>query len=111
MSEKVRLPKAICDALDRVRKDHYNSEIIYKRLEHTWLLENEILCDVASDLLMRALVLGYEPELTAEEQLKELYYTPYVMRNISQFDAYCKGIRDTLRIHGIHYDWLNGDAE
>lgn len=109
MSEKVKLPKDVCDALDRVKKDHYNSEIIYKRLEHTWILENEILCDVDSDLLMRSLVLGYEPEiLQPERELKELFQNVFNGEKDLYDMGYRYGAWDALRIHGIHYDWLEG---
>ena len=41
-----------------------------------------------------------------EEKIKDLYEHPPEFRQ----EAYRKGIRDALRIHGIHYDWIE-DAE
>ena len=46
----------------------------------------------------------YESELTNEEMTKEFL-------KLYQSQTYKKGVRDALRIHGIHYDWLEDDAE
>lgn len=103
MTEKVKLPKAVCDALDWTKHINYtNAEICYNIKRKSFKQPVEILNEQDADLIMRALVLGYEPELSAEEQIKDLYYCPPEYRESS----YRQGIRDALRIHGIHYDWL-----
>lgn len=78
MSEKVKLPKNICDALDWAKKNGY---------------------------LLPALTLGYEPEVTPEERIKERYKNGF--RGDSQ-GIFRAGIREALQIHGIKYDWLEG---
>ncbi len=110
MTEKVKLPKDVCDALDKASVIHDECTIIYKVLECSFFNELGVLCDVDANLLMRALVLGYEPEMTAEEQIKDLYFlnidfdTPY-------FRGFREGVSNALKIYGIKYDWLKGDAE
>ena len=105
MTEKVKLPKEVCDALDLEHKNWSNFEIILRTINNKWVLpKHRALNSADSDMLMRALVLGYEPELSTEEQLKDLYEHPPEFRQ----DAYRKGIRDALRIHGISYDWMEG---
>lgn len=89
MSQKVKLPKEVCDALDFAKKHDY---------------------------LVKALIFGYEPEMTPEEQMKEAYLLNKDMEIKDVFEqgmqvGYSMGVRETLRIHGIHYDWLEGDAE
>lgn len=112
MSEKVKLPKEICVLLDRVRQDlSCDSTIIYKSYNKSWKLEEGRLNYIDKGVLMRALVLGYEPEMTPEEQLKELYSTEFPEGTIDENSAFRMAIRETLRIHGIHYDWLDGDAK
>lgn len=109
MTEKVKLPKAVCDALDKANVIHDECSIIFKVLECSFFNELGVLCDVDANLLMKALVLGYEPELSAEEQVKFLYENHLNMTSAQTF--YQSGIRDALRIHGIRYEWLEDDAE
>lgn len=110
MSEKVKLPKEVCDALDKVMNPPFNyisSKIITNTVNQSWGFEKNVLNTVSVELLMRALVLGYEAELTAKEQIKHLYkYTPF-MRGQGEVLSYQKGIIDTLRVHGIKYDWMD----
>ncbi len=110
MSEKVKLPKDVCDALDKVFDVGYSPSQIISTCYHQvfpideWAVLNEQIADV----LMRALVLGYEPELSAEDELKNFYKKHQKVGEY--FDGVQKGIEETLRIHGIHYDWME-DAE
>lgn len=83
MSEKVKLPKEVCNALDWVKKHGY---------------------------LLPALTLGYEPEVTPEEQIKELYFS--TIGNDSFYEGGKKyGIKKALQSHGFNYSWLEDDAE
>lgn len=114
MTEKVKLPKEVCDALGSIdRKVLDNSEIFRMSSGKLWV-EQELYCLHRADknLLMRALVLGYEPELTAEELMKEVYFLPYQPEAIpnTMEEAFKEGVRAALDIHEIHYDWM-GDAE
>lgn len=112
--DRVQLPKEVCLALDELRESLSNAEIIrYIFLAHPDQAIRtlcEYLEKVDSDLIIKALVLGYEPELTAEERIKALFKNPPIA-NTSLHEIYQYAIRDTLRIHGISYDWLDGDAE
>lgn len=115
MSEKVKLPKQVCDALDKLQYKYSKCDILYRNMNSRWVGEYEVINDIDEDLLMIALVLGYEPELSAEEQIKELYMRPptkgYENSNRREHEkSYCGGMLDTLEILGIHYDWME-DAE
>jgi predicted small secreted protein len=112
MSEKVRLPKDVCDALDAVGKVHTYKTIISRHITKSWHEEYEILNEgnMGTILLMRALILGYEPELSVEEKAKELFFNCNE-NQFAGFDGpytivYRLGIIDGLRTHGIHYDWM-----
>jgi len=113
MSEKVKLPKEVCDALDEAIKTHpINSSIIlFRSYENAWKTKETIILNkISTEVIMRALVLGYEPELTAEQKLEELYWNPVDVEEF-EIEAHRKAIRDAFQIQGIHYDWLEDDAE
>lgn len=113
MTEKVKLPKAVCDVLDELLNTPYKNrpDYIIRDLyvdnelfdKYTSLHEADSILDI-----MRALVLGYEPELTPEERIKERYKNGF--RGDSQ-GIFRAGIREALQIHGIKYNWLEGDVE
>jgi hypothetical protein len=112
MSEKVKLPKDVCDALDLVQRifDISPASIVMDVLqkEHDYDERVKILNEQDANVIMRALVLGYEPELSAEEQIKHLYSDAPSIKGYYEIVYYQKGIRDALKIHGIHYDWMDG---
>lgn len=107
MTEKVKLPKEVCDALDACKNNHLsNVDIIEFNIRKIFKHKDDSLLNlVNTDLLMEALVLGYEPELTAEEQIKKDFFSIHCTNSEHDY-GYRQGIRSALRIHGIHYDWL-----
>jgi hypothetical protein len=107
MSEKVKLPKQVCDTLDYLKEMHSISEIFIFYNKKDFINQEAIrLYKIEADLLMRALVIGYEPELSPEEQLKFML-TKKHNKNID----YKSGAWYALKIHGIKYDWLEEYAE
>jgi hypothetical protein len=115
MIEKVKLPKDVCDSLDfAVNQTEMTNTQIVKAVYHKAHAfdELEILNEQNADEIMRALVLGYEPELSAEELMKEVYFLPYEPEATPETmeEAFKEGVRTALDIHGIHYDWMS-DAE
>jgi hypothetical protein len=110
MSEKVKLSKNVCDALNQAKG--YNIEII--KVLTTWedkrtfypFFEPLLGCDV--ETIRKALEVGYESELTAEEQMKIDYFATIESPNFDYGDKVgcVMGVRNALRIHGIYYDWL-----
>jgi hypothetical protein len=118
MNEKVKLPKDVCDALDLVQKVYEMSpasivmDVLQK--EHDYDDRIKVLNKQEAGIIMRALVLGYEPELSEEEKAKKLFFDCNE-KQFAGFDGpytivYRLGIIDGLRTHGIHYDWME-DAE
>lgn len=72
MTKKVQLAKEVCYLLDKAFSAGFtNVSIFEKSCAKGWRLkEYAVLNNIDNELLMRALVLGYEPELTAEEKTK-----------------------------------------
>ena len=113
MTEKVKLPKEVCDALDVVKEltpTWSNAGIIVQTCKKGWLSEElKILNDQDADIIASALVLGYEPEQTQSEKLEYLYQNAHLLWEKRECFAYRQAIVDTLHILEIHYDWK--DAE
>ena len=113
MDKKVRLPKEVCDALDYAINECAKKKpnIVAITLGRNWYSTHKEFCVLNQqdpEVIMRALVLGYEPELTAEEQLKVYFQSPSLVRS----GTYRGGVIDALRTHGIYYEWLEPeDAE
>jgi hypothetical protein len=113
MNEKVKLQKSVCDVLDEMlKKQNYTNQNVIE--EYLNMKLNDVYLDeirkIDFEILIRALVYGYEPELTAEEQIRAKY--EYYNLNKTQYSyGYHKGVIDALQIHGIYYDWLEDDAE
>lgn len=113
MGEKVKLPKELCDVFDRV----LNCAIP--------MLPSDLFLEIATgagtptmylaiknidhETIMRALVLGYEPEQTPEERIKKIWDENELVCDFA--NGIREGIKQALRIHGIEYDWLDSDAE
>lgn len=112
MSEKVKLPKAVCDALDYAKEimHTYDYRIVSKIVNEGFVTEEvKILNKQKPSEIMRALVLGYEPKVTPEEQIKKIWDQNELVCDFS--NGIREGIKQTLLIHGIKYDWLNGDLK
>lgn len=109
---KVRLPVEICEALDKVVGIKKMGEIISRTYSGKWgdpevLVLNDLrYLDVEMDDFIRALINGYQPILTPEEKIKEIYFMPYNMGNRTPWEAYKEGLEDACLIHGIRYDWM-----
>jgi len=109
MTEKVKLPKNVCDALDYLKDRTSLSDVkilidtFYKRHSE----EETLILNIQNPSeIMRALSRGYEVELTAEEQIKALWNEQEKVCDYA--NGIREGIKQTLRIHGIKYDWLDG---
>lgn len=50
-----------------------------------------------------------DAEFSAEEQIKALWNEQEKVCDYA--NGIREGIKQTLRIHGIHYDWLEGDTK
>lgn len=110
MSNKIILPKDVCKTLDillskspyKDRPDYLIRDL-YK--SDGLLVDHPALYNIPSILdLMQALVLGYEPDLTPEERIKGLWNQQEKVCDFA--NGIREGIRQTLLIHGIKYDWL-----
>lgn len=108
---KIKLPKAVCNALDyAIKKGITAPEIVSKTFRNEWEYDLYLeLKKISAQVVMYALVYGYEPERTPEEEMKYLFEF-YNSQN--EFDrAFRQGIKTALFTHGLLYDWMNGDAE
>ncbi len=77
--DKVQVSREISDALDYVTR-RFNNEVIidaHVRCPNGWNLDsNKALNGLDLDILIRALYIGYEVELTPEEKVLE-YFNKY----------------------------------
>lgn len=106
----VQLPSDVCFALDDAINENFtNYQILNLIAKQEWT-SRDYKCLNSQDVntIMRALVLGYEVELTPEERLKELCSSVY-NDPTSYFDkGFRFGVQRALELHGIYYDWLKG---
>jgi len=117
MSEKVTLPKEVAEAIGHYReKGMSNASIIATAVTYGstvgkgGALVSFVLETVGnSDLLMSALVNGYEVEQTPEDRLRD-YYDRLDKRPLSEtppgWYTAC-GVRNTLDILGIKIEGVN----
>lgn len=79
---KVKLPREVAEAIEFMREHGTSDYELIKRLAssqdtegHSQVLRGWALCQNGgtSDLLMQALVIGYEVEKTPEERVKDKY--------------------------------------
>lgn len=121
MSEIVKLPREVAEAIERFRNIGCdNASIIYTFASG----EDKNNIDFANyaadnfDTLLQALVNGYEVEQTPEEKVREYYELnkPDEYMNQNQFNiqaAVREGVLNTLnllniKIKGVNYDCRNG---
>ena len=115
MSEKVKLPKELCDVFDMVLKCEIPtlpSDLFLEIATGAGTPKMYLaIKNIGNETIMRALVLGYEPEIPQpERELKELVQNTFNGEKDLYDMGYRYGAWDALRIHGIKYDWLEGDA-
>ncbi|SDJ62120.1 DUF1642 domain-containing protein [Paenibacillus naphthalenovorans] len=106
MSEKVKLPREVAEAIERFRNIGCdNASIIYTFASG----EDKNNIDFANyaadnfDTLLQALVNGYEVEQTPEEIIKHLYDNMFSPNQ----DAYRNGMIDTLNALNIKIKGVN----
>lgn len=67
MSEKVRLSREVCTVLETIQPFIPDSRIVANTADKSWTDEYLLILNTQdSDMIMRALVLGYEPKEDAE---------------------------------------------
>jgi hypothetical protein len=124
--EKVSLPKEIADALDGVKQFYKSNadiiaDIIESRVplipcgEHLLPLIKYSRKDAGNaDILMSALINGYEIEQTPEERLHQYYEKLKMFTESTSFApvgsyfSEMEGIKNTLDILGIKIEGVNG---
>lgn len=115
MTEKVKLPKDVCDIFNQVLNcaiPMLPSDLFLEIATGAVTPKMYIaIKDIDLETIMRALVLGYEPEMTAEEQIKERYENRGDFCTYEHFLGYRDGVKDALHLHGIKYDWIKGWGE
>lgn len=121
MSEKVKLPKSVCDALDEIQIDIKDKARIFHDISNGFYsikypafyekgLKGLITNKILMFKIMQALVLGYEPESTKyfyreEQEIKALWDQQEKICDYA--NGIREGIKQTLSIIGIKYDWLD----
>jgi hypothetical protein len=122
---KVTLPKLVSEAIEYYwAKGTSNASIVAtavtngSMIGHAKILVNFVLDSVGnSDILMSALVNGYEVELTPEDKLREYYGELYISASNedpgtrAEYEAECKAeaVLRTLEILGITIAGVNAE--
>lgn len=110
MSEKVVLPKEVAEAIEELRVEGVRNFYIMTRAKGAIFSEPDLVLKAwafdgdgegSTDLLMQALVNGYETENSAEENVRE-YYEDY---ETTTEEALV--IRKTLKLLGIKIEGVN----
>ena len=109
--ETVKLPKELCNILDEVKKQCPNGYLLLRTINRWWTGDYDVLNEIDEDLLMEALVLGYEPELTPENTAERFFRFCPVRSCDTARDSYRRGMIKALEIHNIHYDWMGNKNE
>lgn len=121
MSEKVKLPREVGNALDNIsRMDAYKLRLLEALLHPNVKLSPDMeIVDQWADqesnnfeILLQALVNGYEAEQSPEDKVRELYkivppnrvWNPY---EADQLGAYRNGIIDVLDALNIKIEGVN----
>jgi uncharacterized protein (UPF0297 family) len=122
MTDKVKLPREVAEALDSLREKGYsnftilsyviNEKYIAHLPEITTIVKAYERDDFSFDKLLNALVNGYEIEKSPEEKVRE-YYESLDKRPLCS-EAYgwheAKAIKKTLDLLGIKIPGVNADA-
>lgn len=123
MSEKVLLPREVAEAIEYLRKKGYRNFTIM-RLAFEAHSDSSVIRKWAfningrgtPDLLMKALVNGYEIEETPEEKLQR-YYSDVneqfneLLESDSRLYGVLEGIENTLDILGIEIPGINVEKD
>lgn len=113
----VTLPREVADAIETIKDSGYDNRHIFYAINHlgpgSTYKEANIIKTYATkdnfDNLMRALVNGYEKELTPEEKVREYYCDPYRGSASCYGDVLVKRaiIKETLDILGVKIEGVN----
>lgn len=131
MSGKVVLPREVAEAIDTMRKSGYKDyEILRNAGGDNTGTPNKVIRGWAfsvrsvgsADLLMQALVNGYEVEKTPEEKMQKKYQDHaetasfYVGKKLDIYESqqeryssgYVRGVKDFADFYGIKIEGVNG---
>lgn len=120
---KVTIPKEIAEAIEKTRRDYKSNYVILHQVRgslvtpHHLTLKHwafDIRGEGSPDLLMEALVNGYEIERTPHEELREYYEVIHedIERNdyglgLYRAEGAAEGVLKTLNILGITVEGIN----
>lgn len=131
--EKVKLPKEVCEAIETMRSNEMTNYAIISSLNDSfWVKDkgcelsnvinaNHVLYDYThqsplqnTELIIEALVNGYEVEPTPEKKLLEMYkqalqnhQNAKIDEEIIYYSGYSQGILITLETLGIEIEGIN----
>ncbi|MGR6115866.1 DUF1642 domain-containing protein [Aeribacillus composti] len=123
MSEKVLLPREVAEDIERLRKKGCSNFTIVRLAFEAYSDYSTIrkwAFDIngrgTPDLLMKALVNGYEIEETPEEKLRQYYSDVYeqyneLFKSDSRLYGVLEGIENTLDILGIEIPGINVEKD
>jgi hypothetical protein len=113
---KVKLPKAAADALDLAfslsnERKLTKVDMLYATKNKAWGEDFHALNLLDPLVMMDALVLGYEPELTQEQKAFRAYNLfSNTTLDEQEFWCYREGCRQMAKALGFDYHWLEPTA-
>jgi Protein of unknown function (DUF1642). len=116
MSDKVKLPREVAEAIEDLRKDHYdNRALIDEIYEGAARPVLQAYAETNFDTLLNALINGYEIEKSPEEKVREYYEGLIETKQDLSNDDYTRelaayeasGVSKTLDLLGIKIEGVN----
>lgn len=116
--EKVKLPKEVAEAIDTIsRMQNWKMRIMECMFDDSRTLSKEMSIVKTfffntgdnGEIIMSALVNGYEVEMTPEERIKCAISNAGNLAPIDSDTAYIRGIRVALEIYGIKIPGVNAE--
>lgn len=112
MSDKVKLPKNVTEAIEKCREGYSEKDVIaiaiadYKSGSYR---EMQVFANEYFEVFLKAIVNGYEIEESPEDQVRECFKNPPLFNNgIGELStSYRNGIRDTLDTLNIKIEGVN----
>lgn len=119
MTEKLKVSREVADVIDSLnRKDLSTDTWIRMHSEGEWVsVKNKPLNTLSLEEFARALIVGYEVEMTPAEIINSKYQKAADERKESEDDyriqylgGYQYGVQETLRVLEIIVEGVNDDA-
>ena len=109
MDQKVKLPTQVCEALNKARESCSDASIVAQiQVIHHYEIDQVLVQETDADVIMCALVWGYEPlDLNCEAEVKEAFFNSPFAQNPNLNNKYQEMLRGFLLEYDdeMQYPW------